>query len=543
MKILSISVGHDSSLCILEDGKITHYSMEERISRKKHDWSCLHSILNLIDLKKTKFDYVIISYIRYRAELYGVNKMIKCFKDTGDFSYSELIINEYDHHRFHAYCGFYNSNFKKSLCIVVDGSGSYNDPNISKFKEKYDDYNLKETESVFLFNKSEDEERLYTHYYPVKKNLGRNYVYGSEAINEDSIFLYEDDGIKISSTISVGWKFEKASRNLGFEWTDAGKVMGLSQYKRYENYLKSPYDTKEWIQNVEYAYEVQKETQNRVLDLIKKYTEKTNIKNVIITGGYGLNCVANNFYKKELPHINLYVDPVCFDAGISIGAAYHTYKKYNKNYFKKIKPIKDVYVGFNETNYDSKLIGKNYFNCSYEDVVELLVAGNIVSIFQGKSEAGQRALGNRSLLFDPRVENGRDIVNEIKKRENFRPFAGSILKEHFSSWFETNGLKESKYMQYALKVREEFVEKIPAVLHVDSTCRVQTVSKKDNYHYYNLIKCFYKKTGVPILLNTSFNLAGEPLVETFEDAFNTVNNSKIEYLFIPEIKTMVYQKN
>ena len=98
-------------------------------------------------------------------------------------------------------------------------------------------------------------------------------------------------------------------------------------------------------------------------------------------------------------------------------------------------------------------------------------------------------------------------------------------------------------MQYALKVREDFASKIPAVLHVDSTCRIQTVSKKDNLHYYNLIKCFYKNTGVPIVLNTSFNLAGEPLVETFEDAFNTLQNSKIEYLFLPEIKTMIYQKN
>ena len=172
-----------------------------------------------------------------------------------------------------------------------------------------------------------------------------------------------------------------------------------------------------------------------------------------------------------------------------------------------------------------------------------MLDGNIISMFQCKSEAGQRALGNRSLLFDPRVENGKDLVNNIKKRENFRPFAGSILQEHFCDWFETNGLKESKYMQYALKVREEFVSKIPAVLHVDSTCRIQTVSKKDNLHYYNLIKCFYKNTGVPIVLNTSFNLAGEPLVETFEDAFNTLQNSKIEYLFLPEIKTMIYQKN
>ena len=124
MKILTISVGHDASLCILENGKITYYSMEERLSRKKHDWSCVQSILKLINLKNTVFDYVIIPYIQYAGEEKGVQSMVNCFQTTGDFSYKELIVDQSNHHKYHATCGFYNSNFKKALCVVVDGAGS-----------------------------------------------------------------------------------------------------------------------------------------------------------------------------------------------------------------------------------------------------------------------------------------------------------------------------------------------------------------------------------------------------------------------------------
>lgn len=542
MKILSISVGHDSSLCILEDGQITYYSMEERLSRKKHDWTCYKSILKLIHENKTDFDFIVISYINYLPEKKCVKQMIKCFQETGDFTYKKIIVNEYDHHLYHAYCGFYNSKFKQALCFVVDGSGSYNDPTISFLNKKYKEFLFKETESIFLFKESKQVEKIYTHYYPTPLKLTNKYAW--ENLTHDKVIpSYKNSIIEVSSTISVGWQFEKTATQFGFDWTDAGKVMGLAQYKNFENELKNPYNTDSWIQNVNTAYEIQKETQEKVLNLIKKYTKETGINNVVISGGYGLNCVSNNFYKEKIPNINLHIDPICFDAGISIGAAYKIFEESNQNNFKRIRPLKNAYIGHHESDYHKKLLGRYYFKCSYQDVIDLLVDGNSVAIFQGKSEAGQRALGNRSILFDPRIENGRDIVNQIKKRENFRPFAGSILEEHFEKWFETNGLKTSKYMQYAVKVNDKFIDKIPSVLHVDGTCRVQTVSKKDNLHFYNLIKCFHKKTKIPLLLNTSFNLAGDPLVETIEDALFTLENSKIEYLYIPDIQSIVYQKN
>ena len=178
-------------------------------------------------------------------------------------------------------------------------------------------------------------------------------------------------------------------------------------------------------------------------------------------------------------------------------------------------------------------------NVTYDTVAKIISDKNIVAMYQGRSEAGPRALGNRSILYDPRDTNGKDHVNTIKKREGFRPFAGTILKEHVHDWFDMAGLNESPFMMYAVDAHETVWDKIPAILHVDKTCRVQTVTEDQNFHYYNLIKAFYTRTKVPILFNTSFNLAGEPLVETPEDALKTLYNSDIKYLYFPEVGKLV----
>ena len=171
---------------------------------------------------------------------------------------------------------------------------------------------------------------------------------------------------------------------------------------------------------------------------------------------------------------------------------------------------------------------------SYQ-VAQLLADRNSVAIFQGRSEAGPRALGNRSILFDPRDPEGKDKINLIKRRESFRPFAGSVLLPHAHKWFDMAGLVESPYMMYAVDALPHTYDKIPAVLHIDKTCRVQTVDMKDNLNYYQLIDAFYQITDVPMLFNTSFNMAGEPLVETPEDAIRTFEDSSIDYLYFPEV--------
>ena len=178
-------------------------------------------------------------------------------------------------------------------------------------------------------------------------------------------------------------------------------------------------------------------------------------------------------------------------------------------------------------------LGK-YIIRTQDEAVRQLASQQIVAIFQGESEIGPRALGNRSLLFDPTNPMAKEIVNEIKEREEFRPFAGSMLLEYFDKYFITSTLKESPYMSYAIPVKKERVQEISSIVHHDYTCRIQTVTEEQNKNYYNLIKAWHKESGCPIVFNTSFNLGGEAMVETIEDAIDTCKRSMINFIYIPE---------
>jgi len=174
-----------------------------------------------------------------------------------------------------------------------------------------------------------------------------------------------------------------------------------------------------------------------------------------------------------------------------------------------------------------------------EAVANLIADRNIVSLFQGRSENGPRALGNRSILYDPRDPDGNDFVNNVKHREYFRPFAGSVLQDDVHDWFDLRGMEESPSMMYAVNVKAGKETQIPCIIHVDGTCRIQSVTQETNPHYYELIKHFKDITQIPMVFNTSFNLGGDPLVETLEDAFETLKRSKIEYLYLPETGALV----
>jgi carbamoyltransferase len=513
MKILSIPpLVHDSSISILNNGKIELYEMEERFSRNKHDlnFDCILDLL--IEENHNNFDKVIIATHFLENYTYSIEKIKNKLQSL---SHQELIFTDNEHHLYHAYSGFYNSGFKEAICFSVDASGAI---------LKNDHI---EIESIYYLNKKEEKE-LHKRTRKFRKIKINNTFW-------KHIFSIDENNL------SVGEKYQKISAEFEYSPIDgAGKVMGLAQYKNHKEKLQYPYNSKKWKERVDNAYELQQETQNHILNLIKKYTEETGVRNVVISGGYGLNCVANYHYLKNIKNINLYIDPICFDAGISIGAAYYHYIQETQNN-PPIQPLQNAYIGYKEEIYD--LSNLETQKVSYEDIVNLILQKNIVALFQGRSEAGQRALGNRSLLFDPRVSNGKDLVNEIKKRENFRPFAGTILLEEASKWFNMLSLKESPYMQYAMDAYENAIEQVPAIIHADNTCRIQTITQEQNRHFYNLISCFFEKTKVPILLNTSFNLGGEPLVETFEHAIHTLKNSMIEYLYLPEIETLVTIKN
>lgn len=168
-----------------------------------------------------------------------------------------------------------------------------------------------------------------------------------------------------------------------------------------------------------------------------------------------------------------------------------------------------------------------------EEVIEKILNQEMVAIFQGHSEWGPRALGNRSMLFDPRNLNAKEIVNKIKGRQWWRPTAATILYEYRHDYLDMHTLDESPYMTFAIDAKQKAIDEVPACVHADNTCRFQTLKREQNPNYFDLINLFYKKTGVPILLNTSFNLKGYPIVETFDDALLTLQNSKINYLYTP----------
>tara|TARA_A100001201_G_scaffold78148_1_gene70172 strand:+ start:71 stop:628 length:558 start_codon:yes stop_codon:yes gene_type:complete len=179
------------------------------------------------------------------------------------------------------------------------------------------------------------------------------------------------------------------------------------------------------------------------------------------------------------------------------------------------------------------------YDVTCEDVVERILDKQIGAIHQGRSEVGPRALGNRSIIFDPRLPNGKEIVNTVKKREEFRPFAGSVLEEHAHEWFDMIGLDRSPFMTFNLRVKSDRQKYIPAITHADGTCRIQTVNKVDNANYYNLIKAFHKETKVPMVLNTSFNLAGQAMVENVKQALKTLSKSNMDYVYFADVNMLV----
>lgn len=178
-------------------------------------------------------------------------------------------------------------------------------------------------------------------------------------------------------------------------------------------------------------------------------------------------------------------------------------------------------------------------NIEIYDIAKLLLDNKFICIFNGKSESGSRSLGNRSLLFNPTISSNKDLINKIKGREMFRPLACSILLEQSNEWFFMNGLEESPFMTYSFNVKPEKKHFIPSVIHVDGTCRLQTVSKQNNSNYYSIIENFFNLTNIPLIGNTSFNLAGDPIVETIEDAIKTIHLSELDYLYFPECKFLI----
>jgi carbamoyltransferase len=303
-------------------------------------------------------------------------------------------------------------------------------------------------------------------------------------------------------------------------------------FKGHENKVVQHLTENNYEFYANYAYEVQTQTQEAVGNLIEKALKKANCKNVCVVGGYGMNIVANYYYTQRFPDVNFYFEPNADDGGLSIGAAKHLYHSITKDTSKR--PL-------TTTAFHGKLHDVSQYRgttASVKNVAKLLYENKSVGVYSGYAESGQRALGNRSIFFNPLNPDAKNIVNKIKKREWYRPFAGIVLEEDANLYFDMYPIKSSPYMTISFPVKTDL---IPGIRHVDGTCRIQTVSKQDTY-LYNLLQEFKLLSGVGIILNTSFNLAGDPLVETPEDAIRTMKNSSLDYLWFEETNQLIKNK-
>lgn len=561
MNILGVSRTHDSSTCLLQDGEIKLHIQEERLSRTKGDGVPVWGVLD-INKYVQQIDYVAISGVTKAGMVDEPRGRFATFYDHLVFKSVKKIAKEtfdfYNHHHLcHAANSFYQSGFSEAVCVVFDGSGSFinavidGKPALSK-----------ETHSVYTASYPANFKCLYKLAYCPEVEMGKVYV-----IKQDGYPVYITNRSE-----SYGATFAWLSKFLGLGEDGAGKTMGMAPYGTddpkiknlygedgfFNSYLmprrkndahdtpvyfwdEDPYcQTDDFQIKANIAYRVQADIQKRATQFILEAIEKSGCKNVCISGGYALNCTANYEFLQRLPlGARLHVDPVANDSGTATGAARYLWHEKTKD--MTIRPLTSLYLGpSSELNVPKDVESQK---TSYADVAKLITDGNIVAIFQGRSEAGPRALGNRSILFDPRHPNGKEIVNTVKGREWFRPFAGTVLAEKAPDWFDMRGLEESSFMTYAVNVKVEQRKRIPCIVHVDGSCRIQTVTETQNQHYYRLIQAFEIKTGVPVLFNTSFNLAGDPMVETIEDAIDTLRRSKLEYLYLPEIETLVKISN
>ena len=574
--IAGITRGHNGATCLLKDGELVFYVEEERLSRKKYDGGPLAGLLKIKEYTD-KIDYLVVAHTQPLDQAGKIDftgddmytgfarKIGLIERNFNGESHPQVIDLGHIHHELHAACAFYNSGFDTAACLIIDGAGT--------FIPLGDSGDIGwELETIFSAKYPANFSTKYKHIGVRGPRIAHEKIQVPHSHRGHPEDLHD---VIFSDHPGITKCYEAMTNYCGFSFIEAGKAMGLAPYgKKNDNIpfifhgpegrhfsnrnLFTPnYPNGAYIDSVlfpaldndsietkmDLAYAVQKACEEQVARLILDAIERTGEKNVVIAGGFGLNCVGNYEYLKHLPEdINLFVEPISHDGGTCIGAAKLVYHDITQDTTKR--PHKTIFYGPNYFElYGSYKINlqndETISDVSKSDIAKLISEETIVCMYQGGSEAGPRALGNRSILFDPRVVNGKDIVNEVKHREWFRPFAGTILKENVHEWFDLRGMDATPYMMYAVNCNEGIEEKIPSIIHVDGTCRIQTVTPDENKHYYELISEFNSITGVPILFNTSFNLGGDPLVETIDDALDTLRRSDLKYLYLPEIGKLI----
>lgn len=553
--IVGLNIGnHDSSACLIKNGEIVSYIEQERISRNKMAIGeapidalkgCL--MQEGISLSEVKAIAVGMDW-SYRETFYKEPKEERdkylrfndpdWFLPKNVFGSSRPPLHIVRHHYAHAASAYRVSGFDDCAILVVDNRGEdastslgyAKDGKITFFKQ----INIQNSLGIF-YNRACRYTGLYGKYREVGKFMGL----ASYGIPNIAIPLEPSRDSKL---------FKKLPdiENLSVYDSLQQRTDQLSEY-----FIKNcfPYEsgnTDEIMSYANFAASVQKSLENVLIDFVSELKEKTGMDNLVMAGGVTLNCSANGKIEQTGLFKNIYVPPFASDAGTAIGAALETYYKlYGK--YKTTNVLHSAALGLSYKNDDILLALNNHEKelsykiledeNLYKEVSKLISLGNVVAWMQGRFEAGPRALGNRSILADPRSRKSLIKLNNIKQREMWRPIAPSVLEDYYADYFE--GQPDNKYfMNIATKVKRNKQNSVQAIVHVDETARPQIVTK-DNARYYKLLKTFYEETGIPVICNTSFNLRGVPLVNTPENAIECFLKSDINILVMENV--LVYK--
>ena len=583
--ILGISAFyHDSAACILKDGRIIAAAQEERFTRKKHDPSYPHNAIEFVlkysNLKLSEVDQIVFfekpflkferlleTYVAFapkgflsfskamplwiKEKLFQKNFLFNKLKKHDENYRSDKNIFFSDHHLSHAASAFFPSPFNEAVVLTADGVGEWATTTVAVGK----DNNLEIKKEIHFPHSLGLLYSAFTYYIGFKVNSGEYKLMGlapyGSPIYEEKIKKLID--IKDDGTFRLDQKFFNYATGLTMTNDRFNNLFGQKPRNPKKNRITQFH--------MDIAASIQKVTEEIMIKLAISIRNEYKIKNLCLAGGVALNCVANGKILKQKIFDNIWIQPAAGDAGGSLGAAlalwYIEYK--NKRVINSKDDMNGSYLGteFTQEEIEKELIslGANFETVNYNELInrtsDFLLNEKAVGWFQGRMEFGPRALGCRSILGDPRSDKMQKNLNlKVKFRESFRPFAPSVLREDLTEWFDMN--TDSPYMLLVANInKEKKIEmtseqnklfgidklnikrsEIPAVTHVDYTSRIQTVTENTNKRYYDLILKFKEKTGFPLLVNTSFNVRGEPIVNSPTDAFNCFMGTELDYLVI-----------
>jgi carbamoyltransferase len=577
---------HDSAAAVIKDGEIIAAAQEERFTRKKHDASfpnnalsfCLKqaglssldevSYITFYEKPFLKFERLIETYLAFaprglrsfskampiwlKDKLFQKNLLKKeLLKLCNESNVNEKILFT-EHHQSHAASAFYPSPFERSLILTMDGTGEWATTSVAtgKGNELTIQKEIHFPHSLGLLYSS------FTYFAGFKVNSGEYKVMGLAPYGEPkytNIILDNLIDLKSDGTFKLNMEY--------FDYCTDLKMTNNKFAELFDSHPRKP-ETPITQKEMDMAASIQKVTEEIIIKMCRSLVKETGQKNLCLAGGVALNCVANGKIVEENIFENIWIQPAAGDAGGALGAALATWHQYLGNERKVVKSkdsMKGAYLGPSYTEKTTKKylnkigsVFQRYDNDTLiEETAKALENGQIVGWFNGRMEFGPRALGARSIIADARSPEMQKKLNlKVKFRESFRPFAPSVLEEYANQWFDLKSIspymllvhnvtkkrciKMSKQNQELFGIEKLNVTRsdIPAVTHVDYSARIQTVSSKTNPQYHKLIKRFYEKTGCPVLANTSFNIRGEPIVCSPEDAYKCFMGTDLDILVI-----------